>query len=448
VGYAFRVGSLDGAHGGVVRDSLLIPDPDGDTVVITSGDIVIRGAGGDNTVVCQSTGMTVTDPSDDLRIQIAIDENGPAITLYESLAAAQKAGRETGSAKLEFREGGVLLFGSSEADTVCHLWPNGNIFGKGQLAMGENHVASGTWSNVAGYNNDASGDSSVICGGYDNIATGRAAVVVGGSHNTAGGISAAVGGGHGNNASVNFATIPGGHQNTASGGMSTVGGGWLNNASNACATVGGGRYNNAGNEDATVSGGRANSASGWGATIPGGAINKAYGAYSFAAGSRARAEHDGAFVWCDSTDADLSSTAPNQFRARASGGVRFYTSANLSTGVAVPPGGGAWSSISDREVKRNIHPVDGEELLEKLAQLEVSRWSYKTQDERIEHIGPMAQDFYRLFEVGDNNTTISTIDPDGIALAAIKELYQQNQDLKKQVEELEVLVQKLLKDEE
>jgi hypothetical protein len=62
----------------------------------------------------------------------------------------------------------------------------------------------------------------------------------------------------------------------------------------------------------------------------------------------------------------------------------------------------------------------------------------------VKHIGPMAQDFYNLFSLGNNDKSISTIDPAGIALAAIKEqqkqiedLKQQNADLKKRLETLE-----------
>ena len=40
---------------------------------------------------------------------------------------------------------------------------------------------------------------------------------------------------------------------------------------------------------------------------------------SFAAGRRAKAIHDGAFVWADSEDADFESSRPDQFIIRASG---------------------------------------------------------------------------------------------------------------------------------
>jgi cell shape-determining protein MreC len=54
----------------------------------------------------------------------------------------------------------------------------------------------------------------------------------------------------------------------------------------------------------------------------------------------------------------------------------------------------------------------------------------------VTHIGPTAQDFKKVFGVGENDKSISTIDPSGIALAAIKELHRQNAALKDQVAEL------------
>lgn len=108
-------------------------------------------------------------------------------------------------------------------------------------------------------------------------------------------------------------------------GLATVGGGLQNTASGFTATVGGGAYNSASGEDATVSGGDSNSASGEAATIPGGNSNTASGDYSFAAGRRAKATKNGSFVWGDSTEADFTSTAVDQFLIRASGGVGIGT---------------------------------------------------------------------------------------------------------------------------
>ncbi len=94
-----------------------------------------------------------------------------------------------------------------------------------------------------------------------------------------------------------------------------------------------------------------------------------------------------------------------------------------------------WVNGSDVAAKENFVAVDGEELLERIADLKITRWNYKGQPQ-VEHIGPMAQDFQAAFGVGANDKSISTIDPSGIALAAIKELQKQNRELAGQNEEL------------
>ena len=107
---------------------------------------------------------------------------------------------------------------------------------------------------------------------------------------------------------------------------------------------------------------------------------------------------------------------------RAAGGTIFYSATDLSTGVTLPAGGGAWASVSDSTKKENILPVDEIDILNKLKSIEVSEWNYKTQDSSIRHIGPMAQDFYTLFGYGESDTTITTIDIDGVNMAALKGL--------------------------
>jgi hypothetical protein len=44
-------------------------------------------------------------------------------------------------------------------------------------------------------------------------------------------------------------------------------------------------------------------------------------------------------------------------------------------------------------------------------------------------MGPTAQDFSRAFSLGEDNRHITTIDADGVALAAIQGLYRQNRRL-------------------
>ena len=76
--------------------------------------------------------------------------------------------------------------------------------------------------------------------------------------------------------------------------------------------------------------------------------------------------------------------------------------------------------------------------------LPIQRWSYKAQDPSIEHIGPMAQDFWREFHLGDDSLGINDIDPAGVALAAIQELYKEVIELRARVQTLEAAEQKAI----
>ena len=76
-------------------------------------------------------------------------------------------------------------------------------------------------------------------------------------------------------------------------------------------------------EVATIGGGSFNVASANFSTVPGGAFNVAAGESSFAAGTRAKANHNNSFVWGDSTPADVLSTGNDQFVIRAKGGIRL-----------------------------------------------------------------------------------------------------------------------------
>ncbi len=170
----------------------------------------------------------------------------------------------------------------------------------------------------------ASGDYSTIGGGVNNLGSAVFVTVSGGSNNTASARGATVGGGQLNTASDWYSTVGGGSRNTASGWSATVGGGAQNTASAGDSAVGGGIFNTASGSASTIGGGMTNIANGEFATIPGGRGNAATN-YAFAAGHRAKANHRGAFVWADATDADFPSTGTNQFLVRANGGVGINT---------------------------------------------------------------------------------------------------------------------------
>jgi hypothetical protein len=212
---------------------------------------------------------------------------------------------------------------------------------------------------------------------------------------------------------------------------SVFGAGQSNTASGAGAFVGAGSGNAARGEYSVVSGGSGNLATGYLSTIVGGYRNYASGQTSFAGGFGSYAVHTGAFVWSDSTSgaAHLVSTAPNQFLVRATGGVKFYSNAKMSVGAYLAPGSGTWGSASDRNLKRDVAALDDADILEKVAALPISRWSYVS-ERGVRHIGPMAQDFYAAFRVGEDDRHITSIDEDGVALVAVKALHGENTALR------------------
>lgn len=129
------------------------------------------------------------------------------------------------------------------------------------------------------------------------------------------------------------------------------------------------------------------------------------------------------------------------------GGTTFYSNEGQTAGVSLAAGGGAWTTVSDRNAKENFKPVNPTEVLEKVAALPLSNWNYKAQDANIRHLGPMAQDFKAAFGLGESDTGITTVDADGVALAAIQGLNQkletENAELKVRLEKLERLVESL-----
>jgi hypothetical protein len=84
--------------------------------------------------------------------------------------------------------------------------------------------------------------------------------------------------------------------------------------------------------------------------------------------------------------------------------------------------GGTWTNASDRNIKENLTELDGEEILEKIKNLDITEWNYIAEGSSTRHIGPMAQDFFAAFKLGDNDRSITTVDASGVALAGIKEL--------------------------
>lgn len=245
---------------------------DGATSGTITGDLIIRPL---NSFATDAFGAASF-----ASIELSFVNGKGQLSLYEPVdSKIRPDGSVAVEKKLEIRGDGLVLFGATENDTNLVVAPNGDIIGAGQITMGQNS-SPGIETSVLGFENIANGDSSAIGGGSRNVTNGTLAV------------------------------IAGGHQNVANGEGSVIGGGAFNTTD--------GQY-------AVVAGGRNNRAAGDFSIVAGGADDTATGQYAYAAGRRAKAQHDGAFVWADDTDAEFASTGDDQFIVRASGGVGIGT---------------------------------------------------------------------------------------------------------------------------
>jgi hypothetical protein len=361
--------------------------------------------------------------------------------------------------------GGKLNYSSFDYTTVAGGFNNtagGFSNGGSTVAGGANNSATGDYSAVGGgYSNSVGGVGSFIGGGgYDgtvaagNFVNANAATIGGGLGNQipSGSRYAFIGGGASNSASAYFAAVVAGSSNAASAQGAFVGGGGAdgvhapgslspngNRADAGGAVVTGGWGNEAFGLDSTVGGGYENRAGGEYSTVAGGYNNYATGAGSFAAGNNANAGYDGSFAWSDGS-AYTTATASDQFVARASGGFFFYTGTG-SGGATLAAGTTSWTALSDRNAKKNFQSVDTVAVLNKLAGIPIEQWNYKWEgDTDTPNIGPMAQDFKAAFYPGRDDKGISTLEFDGVELAAIQGL---NEKLEAGGQKAEARIQKL-----
>jgi hypothetical protein len=77
--------------------------------------------------------------------------------------------------------------------------------------------------------------------------------------------------------------------------------------------------------------------------------------------------------------------------------------------------------FSSRTMKDIIDIVDHHRMLTAIERLPVYRWAYKEGEDRLAHIGPMAEDFLEQYGFGDG-TTISFIDAIGVLFGTVRAL--------------------------
>jgi trimeric autotransporter adhesin len=335
-------------------------------------------------------------------------------------------------------------------------------------------------------------------------------VIAGSSFNFVGaGVSGATVGGGGsgnfttndvNSVTANFGTVAGGYGNTASG-DATVGGGYQNTAGGYSATVGGGVYNTASGDVSFAAGYNAqalnNGSFVWADDSTGLAFSstaanqfliRAAGGVGIGTSTpqgllHVRGNNAGSFgnstAFIENTN--TSANASPALRVIGWGANMPYGAlsvsmngssgliaqfGNLNRFVASIAADGtvqalAFNTTSDRAAKEDFADVNPSEVLAKVAALPITRWNFK-QDKSVQHIGPMAQDFYAAFGTGSDDKHIATVDEEGVALAAIQglnqklrddskakdveiqNLKQQNDSLAERLNELETAVKRLV----
>ena len=322
---------------------------------------------------------------------------------------------------------------------------------------------------AGGYANIVGASFGTASGGRSNVVQSFADTVGGGEGNLASAAYASVGGGYHNQAVNIYSTVPGGANNFA-GGMYSLAAGqqaqalhpgsfvWADSQTTnfastandqflirAASGVGINKNNPASTLDVNGTS-RVQGANGWDVNNGEGDFRVGTDTYRFKIGVAIDGGGAGD-VWM------RAHGGTGRIFLKTPGGTTIYSNEGQTTGVSLAAGSSAWSSGSDRNTKENFAPVEAEDVLERVATLPLSTWNYKTQDKSIRHLGPMAQDFAAAFQVGEDDKHITTIDSEGVALAAIQglnnkvesenaALRSENIQLKQRLERLEKLVLK------
>ena len=91
---------------------------------------------------------------------------------------------------------------------------------------------------------------------------------------------------------------------------------------------------------------------------------------------------------------------------------------------------------SSRTFKHEIEPLEGLEVLETIRELPIYTWKYLKDPAQASHLGPMAEDVYAAFGLGRDEKHLSPADSAGLALAAVKGVDEELQELRQLVRAL------------
>ncbi|HXH74869.1 MAG TPA: tail fiber domain-containing protein [Bacteriovoracaceae bacterium] len=336
------------------------------------------------------------------------------------------------------------------------------------IVGGQSHVMTGAhWSAIIGGTaHRITNIKSTILGGESNTVSGPWAGIYSGIANLVGadGHRAVVMGGTRNRADAWDSGIVGGYMNaiTSGGGgaRSAIVGGNYNRISSAESAIVGG-WNNVvmGTTKArsVIIGGFENIIESWDSMIMGTDNMIIAGDQNIIIG------HDslivsgfGNMILSDGLDELFAiSGQSHTLKTRFNGGYEFCINTACNNYAKFPNGASSWSISSDKNLKKDFKSVDEEKVLSSISELDVTTWVYKDSSahnkklgkKEIRNIGPMAQDFYRLFAkpfgLSSSETSIASGDVYGMTLVGVKGLEKRTTDLREENEILKAKVSSL-----
>ncbi|KRD21929.1 hypothetical protein ASE39_05905 [Acidovorax sp. Root267] len=123
------------------------------------------------------------------------------------------------------------------------------------------------------------------------------------------------------------------------------------------------------------------------------------------------------FTTASATGWDMTAGTALTLATQGAGTPQFTLAANGNLAIT-----GTLSTGSSRTLKTGIEPVNGTTLLEKVLSLPLYHWRYKSSPTQERHVGPMAEDFRKIFQLGQDDKSLAPGDLAGVTLGAVQEL--------------------------
>ncbi len=425
VPFADRVSTVDGSSGGSIGGNLNLDNSTTTTGnIYKNGTLFMHNVGSGNTFAGANAGNLSMSGTDNTSYGAGSMQNNTTGIQNTAVGLSALASNTSGSfntatglyALYTNTGDGNSAFGHNALQSNTSGYSN-CAFGKDAMisnTTGDSNTASGyqtLFYNTSGRHNTACGFQALFgnIGGVENTATGFLALLHNtGSHNTASGSQALISNTTGiDNTSYGASSLPAnttGEKNTAVGyySIETVTTGWGNTAigANSLSNITYENYNTALGSSASVNPGVE---------------------YSVAIGVGAIA------------------TASNMIRLGSS----FVTKIE---------GQVAYTFTSDRNQKENFLPVDGNDVLHKIRDLNLTSWNYKNNDpKQFRHYGPVAQEFFAAFgrdSIGTcgDSVSINSGDEVGVLMIAVQTMEKERERMQEEKELLSGQVESISAD--